>query len=248
MPRPIVTFTTDFGTTDAYAAQMKGAVLARCSEVQLVDVTHQVPPQDVIAGSFALERAVATFPAGTIHLAVVDPGVGTNRRLIIVSANNQTVICPDNGIITWTYRLHRTVARELTWRPKQSSNTFHGRDVIAPVAGMLAAGETLDSVAGEEVHPILAPIDVAVGPVGQIISFDHYGNAITNLRRPIDLPTHVMINQHSIGPLRTSYGSVEEFAPLAYVGNAELIEVGIRNGSARESLQLNVGDEVSLVY
>jgi hypothetical protein len=249
MPRPIVTFTTDFGLADAYAAQMKAAVLARCADAQLVDVTHLIAPQDVLGGAFALERAVATFPSGTIHVAVVDPGVGSNRRLLVVEIAGQFVLCPDNGIITWTHRLHDGMAaRELTWRPASCSNTFHGRDVLAPTAGMLACGGTIDEVAGERVHPILAPIDLAPADIGTIIHFDHYGNAITNLWRPDQLPADVLVKSHSVGPLQTSYASVDEYAPLAYIGSAELVEVAVRNGSARESLQLNLGDEVRLVF
>jgi S-adenosyl-L-methionine hydrolase (adenosine-forming) len=249
MPRPIVTFTTDFGLVDAYVAQMKAALLSLCDAVQLVDVTHLITPQDVIAGSFALERAVSNFGRGTIHVAVVDPGVGSNRRLLLVEINGQIVLCPDNGIITWSHRMHDgMLARELMWRPSAMSNTFHGRDVLAPVAGMLAQGESIDAVAGERVHPILAPIDLANGDVGSILSFDHYGNAITNLWRPDSTPAEVWVNSHNVGPLCTSYASVEEYAPLAYVGSAELVEIAVRNGSARESLQLNLGDEVRLVY
>lgn len=249
MPRPIVTFTTDFGLADSYVAQVKAGVLARCADAQLVDVTHLIAPQDVLGGSFALERAVANFLPGTIHVAVVDPGVGSNRRLLVVEVAGQVVLCPDNGIITWTHRLHDGLtARELIWRPGTTSNTFHGRDILAPVAGMLASGESIDAIAGERVFPILAPIDLASGDAGSILHFDHYGNAITNFWRPDEPPREVIVKTHNLGPLRTSYASADEFAPLAYVGSAELIEIGVRNGSARESLQLNVGDEVRLVF
>src|SRR4051812_10984212 len=103
-PRPIVTLTTDFGTTDAYVAVLKAALIKRCTQVRLIDVTHGVPRHDILCGSITLERAVDGFPPGTIHVCVVDPGVGTDRRILIVHAKDQLIVCPDNGLITWTWR------------------------------------------------------------------------------------------------------------------------------------------------
>ena len=100
---PIVTLTSDFGTSDSYVAEMKGVLLHRCPRARLVDVTHEIPPHDIVAGSLALERALSIFPPGTIHLAVVDPGVGGSRKLIVCTVAKQTVICPDNGLITWAW-------------------------------------------------------------------------------------------------------------------------------------------------
>src|SRR6185436_17867190 len=116
-------------------------VLKVAPSVRLIDVTHQTPPQDVLCASITLQRAVDGFMPGTIHLAVVDPGVGTDRRVLAVRINRQWVICPDNGLITWTWRLHQPAqAYAVQWRPRTSSRTFHGRDVMAPVAAMLASG------------------------------------------------------------------------------------------------------------
>src|SRR5205823_4223331 len=114
----------------------------RCPDARLVDVTHNVPPQDILCGSITLERALDGFPAKTIHLAVVDPGVGTDRRLIVARLNGQFIVCPDNGLITWSWRLHGPgEAHEITWTPdREFSSTFHGRDILAPVAAMLACG------------------------------------------------------------------------------------------------------------
>src|SRR5204863_4745455 len=105
-PRPIITLTSDFGLADSYVAAMKAALIRHCPQARLIDVTHDVPRHDILCGSITLERAVDGFPAGTIHLAVVDPGVGTDRRLIVTNVNGQTIVCPDNGLITWTLRLH----------------------------------------------------------------------------------------------------------------------------------------------
>src|SRR5437763_10942624 len=185
MKRPIVTLTTDFGLADSYVAEMKAAVLADNPECVLVDVTHLIAPQDVLAGSITLQRVIASFPPRSIHLAVVDPGVGTRRRLLIIKINRQRVICPDNGLITWAWRLHENAkAYELTWRPKQSSQTFHGRDIMAPVAGMLARGRSIKSLTTRIDLPLLLDIKPATSKRGEVIHIDRFGNAITNFVRP----------------------------------------------------------------
>src|SRR5687767_2870099 len=141
--RPIVTLTSDFGTVDFYAAAMKAVLLRACPEARLIDVTHGVPRHDILCGAITLERAVDGFPPGTTHLAVVDPGVGTGRHLLVAEIKGQRVVCPDNGLITWAWRRHgagEARAWQLTWRPQRTaSDTFHGRDIMAPAAGMLAA-------------------------------------------------------------------------------------------------------------
>src|SRR6185503_8133377 len=151
-----ITLTTDFGLRDSYVAAMKAVLLRHCPEARLIDVTHLVPPQDVLCGSITLERAVDGFPPGTVHLAVIDPGVGTDRRLLAVEVNRQLVVCPDNGLITWSWRRHNGGrAHEITWKPANPSATFHGRDIMAPVAGMLAAGEPPAKLSRTVDDPIL---------------------------------------------------------------------------------------------
>src|SRR5689334_11939661 len=144
-PRPIITLTSDFGLADSYVAAMKAAIIKHCPQARLIDVTHNVPRHDILCGSITLERAVDGFPAGTIHLAVIDPGVGSDRRLIVTNVSGHTIVCPDNGLITWTLRVHGTALddrkpgisgaaanarvssfREITWRPRNLSSTFHG--------------------------------------------------------------------------------------------------------------------------
>src|SRR4051794_41758394 len=115
--RPIVTLTTDFGTRDFYVAALKAVLIRQCPDARLIDVTHQVPRHDILCGSITLERAVDGFPPGTVHLAVIDPGVGTDRRLLVVHAKGQTIVCPDNGLVTWTFHRHPGAkAFELIWR------------------------------------------------------------------------------------------------------------------------------------
>src|SRR5689334_10808206 len=170
--RPLITLTTDFGLADAYVATMKAALLREAPDARLIDVTHQVPRHDVLCGSITLARAIDGFPPGTLHLAVIDPGVGTDRRIVVAEINRQIVLAPDNGLITWSWRTYLdSRAYELTWRPKKASNVFHGRDIMAPAIGMIARGARLDQLTRPIDDPIL--LDIAPAPreekQGQII-------------------------------------------------------------------------------
>lgn len=244
MGRTIVTFTTDFGLTDTYVAQMKAVVLRHAPEAQLVDVTHLIPPQDVSTGAIALERAVAMFEAGTIHLAVVDPGVGTERKLLLAGSREQWIICPDNGLLTWTLLRHGGQARTLRWRPPAHSPTFHGRDIMAPVAGMLAVGTPIDQLAGESVVPVLIDLPPpTTGTVGRVIHLDHYGNATTNLLPSAGRGHEIKLAGRSLRVVRT-YGDVASGEPLALVGSSGLLEIAVRDGSAARILGIKVHDEV----
>jgi hypothetical protein len=250
--RPIVTLTTDFGLRDSYVAAMKAAILRQSPEVRLLDVTHQVPPRDVLCGSITLERAVDGFFPSTIHLAVVDPGVGTSRRILVVEINKQIVICPDNGLITWSWRLHPNAkARELIWRPAKFSATFHGRDIMGPIAGMLASGTKIESIAEAIDDPVLLKIMPAeVGmPTGSIIHIDHFGNATTNFASDIVLKRtirSIAVKGKAVGKIRKTYWDVAPGKPLALIGSAGLLEIAVRDGSAAKSLRLKVGDEVKI--
>jgi S-adenosylmethionine hydrolase len=250
--RPIVTLTTDFGTRDYYVAMMKAVLVRDCPEVRLIDVTHEVPRHDILCGSITLERAVDGFLPGTVHLAVVDPGVGTDRRILIAELNRQTLVCPDNGLITWAWRrLGPGRTFELTWRPSSSSSTFHGRDVMAPAAAMLAGGCDIATIARPVNDPVLlnaAPArDVASG--ARIIHIDVFGNATTNLAH--DTMRHAPVCEfsicgHRVGALRRTYADVAPGTPLALVGSSGLLEIAVRDGSAATQLGLNVGDVVSV--
>jgi S-adenosylmethionine hydrolase len=250
--RPIVTLTTDFGLKDYYVAAMKGVLIEHCPTCRLIDVTHQVPRHDILCGSITLERAIDGFPSGTVHLAVIDPGVGTGRRILVVEINRQTVVCPDNGLITWAWRLHRSPepkAYELLWRPKSSSHTFHGRDVMAPVAGRLAAGEHIENLARPIDNPVLLDIEPSSGKSGQIIHLDVFGNATTNIGhrfvRGIDIK-HVKVKGKRLGKLRRTYWDVAPGKPLALIGSSGLLEIAVRDGDAAKELKLRIGDEVLL--
>jgi S-adenosyl-L-methionine hydrolase (adenosine-forming) len=248
---PVITLTSDFGLADAYVAAMKAAILRQAPNARLIDVSHQIPPQDILFGAIVLERAIDAFDPGTIHLAVVDPGVGTARKILIAQIHSQTIICPDNGLITWTWRKWKGGrVRELTWRPRQPSRTFHGRDIMAPAAGMLAAGKSLESIARKPAKPILLPqAPMKRGAdTGEIIYIDHFGNCMTNIpRTALASPRcNVLVGEINIGRIRKTYSDVEIGQPLALFGSADLLEIAVRGASAARELRLRIGDEVRL--
>lgn len=252
--RPLVTLTTDFGDRDYYVAAMKARLIGQCSNVRLIDITHQVPRHDILFGSITLERAIDGFPAGSIHLAVVDPGVGTQRRILVSRLKQHWIVCPDNGLITWAWRrLGPGQAFELRWAPDggAASTTFHGRDIMAPVAGMLACGRDVSDLAREIDDPVLLDIAPAqsAGDEVRVIHVDHFGNATTNLSidamRALRKP-QVRVTTCDVGPLRRTYWDVEPGCALALVGSSGLLEIAVRDGSAAQALRLRVGDRVEL--
>lgn len=252
LSRPILTLTSDFGQADHYVAVMKAAILRHCPDAHLIDVTHQIAPQDILAASFTLAQTIAGFPAGTVHLAVVDPTVGTRRRILIVEANKQFIICPDNGLITWTWRCHRRCrAYAVTRRFSRVSSTFHGRDIMAPLAGMLAAGSSLADLARPIQQPRLLNIAPSRSRSGVILHIDHFGNATTNIPQSLLASRrvhNVRVHKLDLGPLRRTYADVAPSQPLALIGSSGLLEIAVRNASAARQLDLHIGDEVHLQW
>jgi len=243
---PIITLTTDFGGSDFYVAAMKAVLLRHCPAAVLIDITHQVYRHDLISASFTLERAITSFDPGIVHLAVVDPGVGSDRRLMIAQINGSTVICPDNGLITWAWRRYAgSTAAELIWRPANFSSTFHGRDIMAPVAGMIAAGVPLGEVSGETISPILLDIEPSNTNAGEVIHIDHFGNATTNIAKEnIPAGTRAFSIGHLAIPFRRTYTDVAIGEVVALIGSSDVLEIAIRNGSAADQLQLKIGDRI----
>jgi S-adenosylmethionine hydrolase len=243
---PIITLTTDFGGTDFYVAAMKSVLLRQCPGAILVDITHQIFRHDLGSASFTLERAIASFDPGTVHLAVVDPGVGSDRRLIITKINGAIVVCPDNGLITWAWRRHpNSTATELIWRPPQYSSTFHGRDIMAPVAGMIAAGTPIEQLGGDPIDPILLDIEPSNTNAGEVIHIDHFGNATTNIpMENINANAKGFRIGHLAIPYRRTYADVAIGEVVALIGSSDLLEIAIRNGNAADQLDLKIGDRI----
>jgi S-adenosylmethionine hydrolase len=183
----------------------------------------------------------------------VDPGVGSERRLLAARVNEQLIVAPDNGLITWPWRMHGGGdAYELTWRPAQApSSTFHGRDILAPAAGQLASGTPLEELARRIEDPVLLDISPAARPAthGRVIHLDHFGNATTNIPVAVLGPkpqATVHVNRRTIGKLKKTYWDVAPGKPLALVGSSGLLEIAVRDGSAKDDLNVRVGDEVRL--
>jgi S-adenosylmethionine hydrolase len=237
-----ITLLTDFGLLDTYVAQVKGAILSVAPETTIIDLTHAVPPQDVKAGAYLLWSAVIAFPPRTVHVAVVDPGVGSSRRAVALETGRGDVLVgPDNGLLWPACERLGSMLRavELTdrryWRPGASS-TFHGRDIFGPAAAHIASGVSLERL-GRPADELMQyswpwPGDLA----GEVIHVDGYGNLITNM--PADrLPAafEVTINGH-VATSATHYAAVRPGTLLAVRGSAGLLEISVRDGSAAARL------------
>jgi S-adenosyl-L-methionine hydrolase (adenosine-forming) len=249
----LITLLTDFGLADTYVGQMKGAILSVAPLLNLVDLTHAVPPQDVQAGAFLLWCAVEAFPAGTIHIAVVDPGVGSNRRSIALrAARGDYFVGPDNGLLmpAVDHLGGRTQAVELTktefWR-SQPTGTFDGRDVFGPVAGHLANGIPLTQLGRNITDPLPLSLPVPHGLEGEVMHVDAYGNLITNLTAASLPPTYIVRLGAVQIPQAVNYAQVDEGTLLALVGSAGLLEISARNASADALTGAGRGTPVSVV-
>jgi len=252
--RPVVTLLTDFGTADPFVGMMKGVIAGICPEANVVDITHEVLPQDVRSGAFFLERSFRFFPKGTVHVAVVDPGVGTSRAAIAVSAGGHLFVGPDNGVLSLAAGRGRAVS--LTHRDyflSRVSNTFHGRDIFAAVAAHLASGVPIDKLGRAKRSivklPSPRPRKTARGLAGRILSVDRFGNLITNfeprdwsaLRRPC-----LVAGGFVSGEIRSSYAAAPPGELLIVFGGYGLLEIAVRNGSAAGTLDLRANDPVRL--
>lgn len=239
----LITLLTDFGTADYFVGAVKGAILSVNSRAVIVDITHEIPPQDVEAGAFTLLASYKTFPAGTIHVVVIDPGVGSERRPIIVSANEQFFVGPDNGLFTYINDRepsHRVVhvTSERYFRPSVSS-TFHGRDVFAPVAAALSNGVALEDFGVEINDAVRLP---SLETPLRIIHIDRFGNCVTNITRA---EKSVVINGRTISEFRRFYGDGDDESLFAIWGSAGFLEISVNGGSAAKALGARRGDEVS---
>lgn len=268
MSDSIVTLTTDFGVRDSYVAQMKGVILSIAPKAGIVDVTHDVPPQDLTTAAGILAAIVPVYPPGTIHACVVDPGVGGSRSFLLVRTKNQILVLPDNGLISSLIpdSEDRDLAsdfevREMTetwYRREPFSATFHGRDLVAPAVGHLARG-----VPPDKFGPLLARPPVILnlprlellpnGVRGVVTAIDRFGNLLTNLTadswngiRPENLL--LIIGDRKISPLRNYYSEIGEGEFIILLSSFGTLEVACRNGNAAKSLNGTRGMKVELRF
>lgn len=259
MPYQLVTLLTDFGLSDVYVGVMKGVIAQVNPGVRVIDLTHEVLPQDVAAARFCLMNAYPYFPPGTVHVAVVDPGVGSARRAIAVELEDGFLVGPDNGLFGGVLSRYRAIAAvELTnakfWRSGQLSSTFHGRDIFAPVAAHLASGVGLQAL-GTAIDlqslvqlPMLSYRSEGNRIWGSVQYCDRFGNLITNIpgSEVRGCVWAVMVGEQEIVGV-SSYSDRASGALLALVGSHGWVEVAVNGGSAEANLQLKVGDIVEVL-
>jgi S-adenosylmethionine hydrolase len=259
MSRPIITLTTDFGQADGYVGTMKGVILGICPEAVLVDISHEIRPQAVRQAAYVLSTAAPYFPPGTVHLVVVDPGVGSERRPIAVQTERAVYVAPDNGVLSLALaqepaRIAVDLAESRSRLPKASA-TFHGRDIFAPAAAHLACGRDLGEMGTSIprlamiVLPDLQPRLQADGSwQGEILHVDRFGNLITNFQAPNPkLGILVLLGEARISGLSRTFADVAPGDLVAYTGSSGYLEIAVREGNAAARLGMGVGDPVQVV-
>jgi S-adenosylmethionine hydrolase len=258
---PLVTLTTDFGLADHYVGTMKGVLLSRCPGMRIIDISHEIAPFSLYSGAYTIDQAAPYFPPGTIHVIVVDPGVGTTRKALLVEALGQFFIAPDNGVLSMILdRDPNAKAREITNRDlwlSSPSSTFHGRDIFAPVAAALAGGATHAENVGPiipriELLPDLHPRQEKPGEwQGKLLSIDRFGNAITNFRAAAfssiaSCRFSLHVGRRRIARFHPTFGEAPDGLCFAYFGSSGYIELGVKQQSAAAVLKAAPGDLVTL--
>jgi S-adenosyl-L-methionine hydrolase (adenosine-forming) len=253
--RPLITLLTDFGTADGYVAEMKGVLYSLAPEARVVDLSHEIAPQDVEAARLAVARYWRRFPPQTIHLVVVDPGVGSARDALAIKSEDRVLIGPDNGALSPALLVAGARAVRLAI-PASASATFHGRDVFAPAAARIAMGAPIDALGPTAESPVIRRTPEARrlgnGAIqGEVISIDRYGNAITNIVAFPATQTRngeqafVEVNGRTI-PVARAYSDVQPLGAVAVCGSSGLLEIAVREGSAAQTLSLTRGATVTL--
>lgn len=254
IPSGVISLLTDFGLSDPYVGVMKGVILREHAHARIVDLCHEVPAQDVRAGAFWLSRSYAYFPTGTVHVAVVDPGVGSDRAALLVLAHGQAFLGPDNGLLASLAAAPGASCRRLdpgALELAPLSRTFHGRDLFAPVAARLAAGALAPAAAGPEARvsvPSLLPAATELGEElhGEVIWVDHFGNALTNLEAARVSKHRALWLQSGQLPIVGTYAEAAPGQCVGLIGSFGVLEIAQRDGSAARALSLSRGCPVIL--
>jgi len=254
---PVITLTTDFGERDNYVGIVKGIIKRINRRAELIDINHNIPPFNIPAANYQLETSYRSFPEGTIHYAVVDPGVGTERKAIAVHSGDYFFVGPDNGIFSFLNRRNIKRAVVLNNRKYFSaaiSMTFHGRDIFAPAAGLLSQGVALEEL-GEPLEDITS-VKMASrrrtkgGFTGSVIYIDHFENLVTSIRNQ-DLGTRkgiVTFKGEKIGFLKRTFGEAAIGQVTAYINSFGYLEIGVNRGSARDHFKAVYGDKIQILF
>lgn len=257
----IVTLTTDFGTGDYACGLLHGVIWNIYPEAKIIDLSHDVPRHDVLAGALLLARSCFYFSPGSVHVAVVDPGVGTSRRPVAAKMGNQYFVGPDNGVFSLVAHKALQANQPVSfyhlnnpayWLPSVS-NIFHGRDIFSPAAAHLAAGVPIDQMGS----PISDPIHLDIpspevedwGWVGQVIHIDHFGNLATNIHKDLLAgmgPVRIAVKDQVINRLSYAFGNSSSGELTALIDSAGALSICVANGSAAELLHVNVGERIEI--
>lgn len=254
----IITLLTDFGLSDPYVGSMKGVILNINPDVRIIDITHDISPQNVDEAAFVLKRVYSYFPRGTIHVVVVDPGVGSERAILAVQAESYIFLAPDNGVLKYIFdddadaRVFRLTNH--AYFLEKVSHTFHGRDIFAPVAAHVSKGVTLERL-GESFHDYVVgnvkkPVEGKTEIIGEIIHIDKFGNGVTNIDGTLlkgRSKIMIRIKGHELDELCRAYTDVPVGEPLALVGSGGTLEISVHRGDAKQRMGFLVGDSVTVV-
>jgi hypothetical protein len=263
MTRPVITLLSDFGVRDYFVGAMKGVILGICPDAVMVDLTHDLSSQAVSEAAFVLGCAYSHFPPRTVHVAVVDPGVGGQRKPLAARCGEHLLVGPDNGIMSYAFADHSDFQAFVIENPRcrlsEVSATFHGRDIFAPAAAHLAAGMPLEEIGPPLGQPVLlalpTPRESEHRLEAHVIHVDRFGNLVTDLRRreldrwlggePSDRVS-IEAGQRRLRGIKASYESVAEGRPLALIGSTDRLEIAVNRGSASDALGLAAGDAILL--
>lgn len=259
----LITLTTDFGLQDPFVGQMKGAILRRNLRARIVDLTHAIEPHNILAGAVTIRSSYHSFPKGTVHMIVIDPGVGSQRKIIALQADDHIFIAPDNGALTFLMRdrmiqaVHRINNRSLF--PDEISATFHGRDIMAPVAAALADGMPLHEVGPKITVEECVQLDIPPtqfdenGITGRVIHIDRFGNIRTTITaftlaqyQPANF-AGIFIGAHAINAISTTYSDAEPGELLALIDSGGHLEIAVNRGNAANTTGCTIGDPVTVV-
>ncbi len=263
--RPIITLTTDFGLNDHFVGTMKGAILSLAPEAEIVDICHSVQAFDILDGALTLAQAYSYFPVRTVHVVVVDPGVGSGRRPILASSERQNFVAPDNGVLSLIYaREERLSVRHITsehYFLQPLSNTFHGRDIFAPVAAYLAKGVDHEKF-GDEITDFVrfnAPRPKVIDPKtirGVVLKVDRFGNLVTNIT-PQDVPLlfqaqppafKIVVGKSEVTSMKTNYAEGAPGEVFGILGSMGYLEIASNRGAAAQLVSAGKGAEVNVVF
>lgn len=256
MKTKYIALLSDFGTHDPFVGAMKGVLYSRAPGLTVIDITHQIPPQDIQTAAFYLMASVPYMPKGTLFLCVVDPDVGTGRGIIWARTENHQFITPDNGLISWVEQKEKILEARFINNSSlfmdSISSTFHGRDIMAPVAAAVAKG-----LPEKKIGPLLPdyrrfdfpqPVKAGNRISGQVIAIDNFGNVVTNIRRDyVEAKGVFTVAGRMMKGLKLTYASVPEGEPLALIGSFGFLEFAVRNGSFARSFDVRLGAPVQAI-